>query len=161
MSIPYVPPSGPSTLSQSSYSIRSAASRKPSIYDRNLNRTRGLELSHSAFTLLFAEMVSYTQNKVEGIAELERRYVIWKFHSITVAMSLDIVWGQRMLELIVWREKNSKRETRILGILQFIHTQVWKTLFGKTADSLEKSREHDDECIFSSYFVLLTGRYGS
>lgn len=66
-----------------------------------------------------------------------------------------------MLELIVWREKNSKRETRILGILQFIHTQVWKTLFGKTADSLEKSREHDDECIFSSYFVLLTGRYGS
>jgi len=79
MSIPYVPPSVPGTPSQSSYSIRSAASRKPSIYDRNLNRTRGLELSHSAFTLLFAEMVSYTQNKVEGIAELERRYVIWNF----------------------------------------------------------------------------------
>lgn len=56
--------------------------------------------------------------------------------------------GQRILELIVWREKNSKRETRILGILQFIHTVVWKTLFGKPADSLEKSREHDDECWF-------------
>jgi hypothetical protein len=54
--------------------------------------------------------------------------------------------GQRVLELIVWREKNSRRETRILGILQFIHTVVWKTLFGKAADSLEKSREHDDEC---------------
>ena len=54
--------------------------------------------------------------------------------------------GQRMLELIVWREKNSRRETRILGILQFIHSVVWKTLFGKPADSLEKSREHDDEC---------------
>lgn len=54
--------------------------------------------------------------------------------------------GQRALELIVWREKNSRRETRILGILQFIHTVVWKTLFGKPADSLEKSREHDDEC---------------
>jgi trafficking protein particle complex subunit 5 len=54
--------------------------------------------------------------------------------------------GQRLLELIVWREKNSKRETRILGILQFIHSVVWKTLFGKPADSLEKSREHDDEC---------------
>jgi trafficking protein particle complex subunit 5 len=56
--------------------------------------------------------------------------------------------GQRLLELIVWREKNSRRETRILGILQFIHTTVWKTLFGKPADSLEKSREHDDECTF-------------
>jgi hypothetical protein len=55
--------------------------------------------------------------------------------------------GQRVLELIVWREKNSRRETRILGILQFIHTVIWKTLFGKPADSLEKSREHDDECI--------------
>jgi trafficking protein particle complex subunit 5 len=54
--------------------------------------------------------------------------------------------GQRVLELIVWREKNSRRETRILGILQFIHTVVWRTLFGKAADSLEKSREHDDEC---------------
>jgi hypothetical protein len=54
--------------------------------------------------------------------------------------------GQRVLELIVWREKNSRRETRILGILQFIHTTVWKTLFGKAADALEKSRESDDEC---------------
>jgi len=54
--------------------------------------------------------------------------------------------GQRVLELIVWREKNSRRETRILGILQFIHTTVWKTLFGKAADALEKSREADDEC---------------
>jgi|SRR5579859_1081158 len=67
--------------------------------------------------------------------------------------------GQRALELIVWREKNSRRETRILGILQFIHTVIWKTLFGKPADSLEKSREHDAECTvspisFSLPFVL-------
>jgi len=71
MSLPYVPPTGTSTPTGTNYSVRS---RKPNIYDRNLNRSRGLELSHSAFTLLFAEMVSYTQNKVEGIAELERRY---------------------------------------------------------------------------------------
>ena len=64
--------------------------------------------------------------------------------------------GQRVLELIVWREKNSRRETRILGILQFIHTVVWKTLFGKPADSLEKSREHDDECIVFPYGLSLT-----
>jgi trafficking protein particle complex subunit 5 len=61
--------------------------------------------------------------------------------------------GQRVLELIVWREKNSRRETRILGILQFIHSVVWKTLFGKPADSLEKSRENDDECTPQRSFI--------
>ena len=43
-----------------------------------------------------------------------------------------------MLELLVHREKSGKRENRILGILSFLHTNVWKNLFGKTADSLER-----------------------
>jgi trafficking protein particle complex subunit 5 len=55
--------------------------------------------------------------------------------------------GTRLLELIVWRDKNSKRETRVLGILYFIHTTVWKTLFGKQADTLEKSTEIENGCI--------------
>ena len=46
--------------------------------------------------------------------------------------------GVRMLELLVHREKAGKRENRILGILSFLHTNVWKSLFGKTADSLER-----------------------
>ena len=55
--------------------------------------------------------------------------------------------GIRALELFVWRDgKNAKRETRVLGILYFINTVVWKSLFGKPADSLEKSTEHEDEC---------------
>ena len=31
-------------------------------------------------------------------------------------------------------------------MLYFIHTTVWKTMFGKQADSLEKSTENEDEC---------------
>ena len=54
--------------------------------------------------------------------------------------------GIRALDLLVWRDKNSKRETRVLGMLYFIHTAVWKTMFGKQADSLEKSTENEDEC---------------
>jgi hypothetical protein len=76
MTAPYVPANFPNTpTSSTTYSIRSStiSRSKPSIYDRNLNRSRGLELSHSAYTLLFAEMVTYAQNKVDGIAELERR----------------------------------------------------------------------------------------
>lgn len=51
-----------------------------------------------------------------------------------------------MLELLVWRDRNPKRETRVLSILYFIHTALWKGLFGKQADSLEKSTENEDEC---------------
>ena len=54
--------------------------------------------------------------------------------------------GTRFLELITWREKNNRREISVLDILYFIHTTVWKALFGKQADSLEKSTENNDEC---------------
>ncbi|KAF9166841.1 TRAPP subunit trs31 [Actinomortierella ambigua] len=57
--------------------------------------------------------------------------------------------GIRALDLMVWRDKNSKRETKVLGMLYFIHTTVWKNLFGKQADSLEKSTENDDEYMIS------------
>ena len=56
--------------------------------------------------------------------------------------------GARALELGCLREKSSKRETRMLGILQFITSVVWKMLFGnasKDAVSLEKSVEQEDE----------------
>lgn len=34
--------------------------------------------------------------------------------------------GVRVLELLCLREKNSRRETKINGILLFVHTTVWK-----------------------------------
>ena len=48
---------------------------KKTIYDRNLNRSKGAELSRAAFAYLFVEMVSYAQRRVTGIADLEKRYV--------------------------------------------------------------------------------------
>ena len=53
--------------------------------------------------------------------------------------------GRRVLELCCLREKSSRRETRMLGILNFITSTVWKMLFGNSADSLEKSVEQEDE----------------
>ena len=53
--------------------------------------------------------------------------------------------GRRVLELGCLREKSSKRETRMLGILNFITSVVWKMLFGNSADSLEKAVEQEDE----------------
>lgn len=43
------------------------------------------------------------------------------------------------------REKWSKRESNILNALYFVNDPFYKQVFGKTADSLEKSNEHDNE----------------
>ncbi|KAJ7190920.1 NO signaling/Golgi transport ligand-binding domain-containing protein, partial [Mycena pura] len=48
-----------------------------------------------------------------------------------------------------WRaesiSKTPKREIRFLPALMSIHTQVWRTVFGKPADAIEKSLENADE----------------
>lgn len=64
--------------------------------------------------------------------------------------------GTRVLELMVWRTESAskapKREIRFLPALMLIHTQVWRAVFGKPADALEKSVENADECTHSSSF---------
>ncbi|KAK4686951.1 trafficking protein particle complex subunit 5, partial [Tremellales sp. Uapishka_1] len=41
--------------------------------------------------------------------------------------------------------KDPKREHRLIPILQFIHTHVYRYCFGKPADGLERSVEGEDE----------------
>lgn len=82
--------------------------------------------------------------------------------------------GQRVTELIGMREHIVKRETRIVNMLQvqlilqefriilfalilhmtlssitsqFVSNVVWRHLFNKTADNLERSMENEDECM--------------
>ena len=95
-------------------------------------------VSLSAFGFfLFSEFIQYSQQRVNTAEELER-----KLEEAGVGI------GHRALELGCLREKSSRRETRMLGILQFITSVVWKMLFGSAAKdsvSLEKSVEQDDE----------------
>ena len=44
----------------------------------------------------------------------------------------------RLLDLIYYREKKDKRETKFLEQLTFIKKYVWKSIYGKEADSVEK-----------------------
>jgi hypothetical protein len=46
---------------------------RPNIYDRPLNKTRNSEVALAAFAFLFGEMVQYTQKRVGGIADFERK----------------------------------------------------------------------------------------
>ncbi|KAF9960837.1 TRAPP subunit trs31, partial [Modicella reniformis] len=60
--------SGYSSTASSIYSKRNPTN----ILDRPLNKTRGAEVSVSAFAFLFSEMLQYTQKRVHGIQDLER-----------------------------------------------------------------------------------------
>ncbi|KAF9015405.1 TRAPP complex subunit trs31 [Cyathus striatus] len=128
----------PSAPSIQSTLAKSSLPNRPNIYDRNLNKTRIVEVSASAYAFLFSELVQYTQSRVSGINDLERRL-----------NTLGYRVGTRVLELMSWRaeasSKTPKREIRFLPALMSIHTQLWKAVFGKPADAIEKSVENADE----------------
>jgi hypothetical protein len=88
-------------------------------------------------------MVQYHQNRVDSISELERR-LEQTGYSV----------GLRVLELLSFLKRDFKRETRLMNILQFVSTTVWKSLFGKAADSLERSIDHADEFMIVDYSVI-------
>lgn len=116
-------------------SLKRSSTASTSMYDRNLTR-RPQDVSLSSFAYIFGEMIQYTQKQASGIQDLEKRL-----------NELGYRIGQRVLELVTLREgsKAAKRETKILGLLQFVHTTVWKTLFGKPADALERSNDATNE----------------
>jgi hypothetical protein len=93
------------------------------------------QVSLSAFCFLFSEMVQYQQNKVNTTQELEKKLAENGYGV-----------GLRMSELCFFREKNAKREIKIVGILSYIKDNIWKTMFGKPADSLERATDKQDEC---------------
>jgi len=97
----------------------------------------------SAFAYLYSELVQYHQNRVDSIGELERRLE-----------SSGYQVGLKVLELITYRNREYKREIRIMNVLQFVSTQVWKALFGKNADSLERSIDNADEFMIVDYEPL-------
>jgi hypothetical protein len=80
-------------------------------------------------------LVQYCQNRVESIADLEE-----KLENCGYGV------GIRIIELLGIREKLTKRETRVVNILQYISSSLWRSLFNKVADNLERSTENEDEC---------------
>ncbi len=168
-----------SPTTSSRYSIPSAPSintalgtnkqalARPNIYDKNLNKPRVTDVSGAAFSFLFSEVVQYTQKRVSGINDLERRFVSCLIFRISAnnhprLNTLGYRIGTRVLELMVWRAESSskapKREIRLLPSLMSIHTQVWRAVFGKPADAIEKSVENADECMPLQHVVCFRSR---
>ncbi|OSS43354.1 hypothetical protein B5807_11941 [Epicoccum nigrum] len=128
-------------------------SNKKSIYDRNLNRSKNAELSRAAFAYLFIEMIAYAQRGVTNVGDLEQKL-----------NSQGYPIGLRLLDLLLSRSSNplaSIRPTRILPLLQFIAQTLYRHLFGRPADALEKSSTEpgqymlfDNEPMVNQYISL-------
>ncbi|TPX72696.1 hypothetical protein SpCBS45565_g00269 [Spizellomyces sp. 'palustris'] len=116
----------------------SSSLRRPAILERNLSKGKSNEVSVAAYAFLFAEMLSYATKKSSGIQDMEKKLSDFGYRV-----------GIRFLELIVFRERTGRRDTRLLNVLSFIHSTIWKTLFGKVADALEKGTENEDEYMIS------------
>ncbi|XP_071952755.1 trafficking protein particle complex subunit 5-like [Antedon mediterranea] len=110
---------------------------KPSAVERPLSKGKA-EININSFALLFSEMIQYCQNRVGSVPELQNKLSELGQHV-----------GVRILELLFIRERNLKREIKLLNILLFIKSNVWKTLFGKEADKLEHA--NDDE---RTYYII-------
>lgn len=103
------------------------------------------EISLSSFAYLFSELVQYCQSRVSNISELERK--------------LDEVGygvGLRLLEVLCYRERGQRRETRLLDMLKFIHSTLWRYLFGRQARDLEQSNSAEDEYMISDTDLFVT-----
>ncbi|KAF7268924.1 trafficking protein particle complex subunit 31 [Rhynchophorus ferrugineus] len=108
-----------------------------SLVDKPLSKGKG-EISLSLFALLFSEVVQYCQNKSQTLPELQNR-----LHELGQKV------GGKLIDLYFVRERNGKRETKLLSILLYVKSTFWKALFGKEADKLEHS--NDDE---NTYYLM-------
>ena len=63
--------------------------------------------------------------------------------------------GLRLLEILSFREKGSKRDIRLLDVLKFVHTSLWKYLFGHQARDLEQSNTVSSQLSAGVYISLL------
>ena len=115
----------------------------------------------TAFALLFSEIVQYSQDRVQSVPELQTRYVRWKRCQLKKILergqerqiyvnrlaNLGYQVGIKILDLLVLREKQQyRRETKLINMLTFIKTSVWKNLFGKEADKLERANDDERTC---------------
>ncbi|CAG5085418.1 Oidioi.mRNA.OKI2018_I69.PAR.g10889.t1.cds [Oikopleura dioica] len=100
-----------------------------SILERPLSKGNQ-EFSLSLYTLLFAEMVRYCQDRANSLDDVA---------DMLAEMGKDVGW--RSIDLLYHREKKNKRDNKILDILLFIKKTLWTKLFGKEADKLEQAAD--------------------
>lgn len=91
-------------------------------------------VSLSFFVFLINEVFRYVQKDADSLAQVESRLK---------DLGSDV--GRRMLEIYALHEKLEKREQGRIPVLSLISNNIWKFLFGKPAESLEKNVDNPNE----------------
>jgi len=97
-----------------------------SIFDKPVPKAR-VEVSESAFLFLFSEVVQYCQTHSQTPEEFKDRL-----------SGMGRSMGIRYAELLAFRNARVQRFTDLTDALKYVSSTVWKSLFGKDADGLEK-----------------------
>ncbi|TKA64842.1 hypothetical protein B0A55_08285 [Friedmanniomyces simplex] len=119
--------------------LRHPSSRK-TIYDRNLSRTQTTATSLPAFAYLFHALITHHHSQSGSVSDIETRL-----------NRAGYPLGIKLLDLLLYRQQTANpqrpatRPTRILDLLQFIHTTLWRALWNRTADALEQSTTKKNE----------------
>ncbi|KAI6651735.1 hypothetical protein LOD99_4983 [Oopsacas minuta] len=101
--------------------------------DKPLTKVGKSDVNLSAFAFLFSEIVQYSHQRVSSVPELQDKLS---------EMGQRI--GRSLIDLTFHREKHGKRETRIVNILVFIKSSLWRNLFGKEADGIERAVDFEN-----------------
>ena len=107
--------------------------RKPlSVQDFPLTKGK-LDVNLHTFALLFSEVVKYTHVNSKTAVD---------FHDHLSSIGIEV--GQRLVDILYMSERGSKRDIRMNHILLFVKSQVWRHLFGKELDSLQRASNVDN-----------------
>lgn len=74
-----------------------------------MDRSEG-QVALSAFAFLFSELVQYQTIKIRSVNDLE-----WELEEIGRSV------GTRVVELLSYRDRKTKRELSVIGILQVLY----------------------------------------
>lgn len=113
------------------------SSKAVNILDRPLSKGK-YEVNISSYALLFSEIVQYCQSRVFTVTELQEKLS---------GFGEEI--GLKLFDTLTIRERGFRRDTRLLNVLVFIRSNLWKTLFGREADKLEHA--NDD---VATYYII-------
>merc|ERR1712226_1803586 len=105
------------------------------LVNRPLNKlsSKNAEINHSVFALMFREMVNYCDSRVATLDEQQAKLSEMGEHV-----------GSRYLELSWFREKQFRRENRLIHLLTFVQKNLWKALFNKEIDTLEQAVDSEN-----------------
>ncbi|XP_022658667.1 trafficking protein particle complex subunit 5-like isoform X4 [Varroa jacobsoni] len=117
--------------------IISSSKNKVSNVDKPLIKPRS-DIHISLYGLLFSEVVQYCQNRASSVSEIQAKLADLGQHI-----------GQRVMDVQAVRDKNFKRETKLIQMLIMIKSTIWKNLFGKEADKLEQANGDD-----KTYYIV-------